>query len=160
MAVPVRQTGGARRLDVWEPFGDGFEPADELRVLTERFSRLLDQLSAGWPADLVLPSPLGELEETDDGYVVRLELPRVKKGDLDIELAGRRLTVRAERKETERKGILRKTTRTTGKFLFDTLLPGEVDQDGIDASLEEGVLTVRLPKPESERRKVRKITVA
>lgn len=159
MAVPVRQTGDERRLDVWEPFGDGFGPAAELRLLTERFSRLLDQLSAGWPADLGLPSPLGELEETDDGYVVRLELPGVKKGDVDVELAGRRLTVRAERKETERKGILRRTTRTTGKFLFDTLLPGEVDQEGIDALLEEGVLTIRLPKPESERRQVRKITV-
>jgi HSP20 family protein len=68
--------------------------------------------------------------------------------------------VRAERKETERKGILRRTTRTTGKFLFDTLLPGEIDQEGIDASLEEGVLTIRLPKPESERRQVRKITVS
>ena len=159
MAVPVRQTGGGRRLDVWEPFGDGFDPAAELRVLTERFSRLLDQMSAGWSADLGLPSPLGELEETDDGYVVRLELPGVKKGDVDVELAGRRLTVRAERKETERKGILRKSTRTTGQFLFDTLLPGEVEQAGVDASLDDGVLTIRLPKPESERRKVHKIAV-
>ena len=90
----------------------------------------------------------------------RRPLPGVRKGDIDVELAGRRLTVRAERKETERKGILRKTTRTTGKFLFDTLLPGEVDQEGIDASLAEGVLTIRLPKPEAERRKLRKIPVA
>ena len=160
MAVPVRQTGGGRRLDVWDPFDGAWDPTAELRALTERFSRLLDGMSAGWPADLGLPSPLGELEETDADYLVRLELPGVKKGDIDVELAGRRLTVRAERKETERKGILRRSTRTTGKFLFDTLLPGEVDQDAINATLDDGVLTIRLPKPESERRQVRKITVA
>ena len=162
MAVPARQTGGGPRLDVWEPFGDGpWDPATELQALTERFTRLLEDVSARWPADLrLLPSPLGELEEDDDGYVVRLELPGVKKGDVDVELAGRRLTVRAERKETQRKGILRKSTRTTGKFLFDTLLPGDVDQGGIDAVLDEGVLTIRLPKPESARRQVRKIAVA
>jgi HSP20 family protein len=160
MAVPVRHTGDRGRLDVWEPFGDGaWGPAAELRALTERFSRLLDDVVGRWPADLGLPSPLGELEEADDGYVVRLELPGVKKGDIDVELSGRRLTVRAERKETERKGILRKSTRTTGRFFFDTLLPGEVEENGVEASLEEGVLTVRLPKPESERRKVHKITV-
>ena len=159
MAVPVRQPDGGRRLGVWEPFGDSWDPTAELRALTDRFSRMLDDLSARWPAELGLPSPLGELEEADDAYVVRLELPGVKKGDIDVELAGRRLTVQAERKETERKGILRKSTRTTGKFLFDTLLPGEVDQGGIEASLDEGVLTIRLPKPESERRKVRKIAV-
>jgi HSP20 family protein len=115
-----------------------------------------------WPTDGLLPgsfSPLGELEEQDDAYLVRVELPGVKRNDIDVELAGRRLTVRAERKETQRKGLLRRSTRRTGEFFFETLLPGEVDQAGIEATLEEGVLAVRLPKPESERRKTHKITI-
>lgn len=164
MAVPVRRTDGGRPLDVWEPFGTGpWDPVAEMRALTERFSRLFDQVTGQWPTDGLLPgsfSPLGELEEQDDAYLVRVELPGVKRGDIDVELAGRRLTVRAERKETERKGLLRRSTRRTGEFFFETLLPGEVDQAGIEATLEEGVLAVRLPKPESERRKTRKITVS
>jgi HSP20 family protein len=106
-----------------------------------------------------MSSPLGELEELDDAYLVRLELPAVKKGDVDVELAGRRLTVQAERKETQRKGVLRRSTRRTGQFFLDTLLPGEVDSAGVEAFLDEGVLTVRLPKPESERRKRRKVII-
>ena len=163
MAVPVRRTDGGRPLEVWEPFAAGpWDPVAEMRELTERFSRLVDQLTGQWPTDGLLPSafsPLGELEEPDDAYLVRVELPGVKQGDIDVELAGPWLTVRAERKETQRKGLLRRSTRRTGEFFFETLLPGEVDQAGIEATLEAGVLAVRLPKPESERRKTRKITI-
>ena len=42
---------------------------------------------------------------------------------------------------------------------FEAQLPGEVEQAGMEATLEEGVLAVRLPKPESERRKTRKIAI-
>jgi HSP20 family protein len=163
MAVPVRRTDGGRPLEVWEPLGTGpWDPVAEMRELTERFSRLVNQLTGQWPTDGLLPggsAPLGELEEQDDAYLVRVELPGVKQGDIDVELAGRLLTVRAERKETQRKGLLRRSTRRTGEFFFEALLPGEVDQAGIQATLEAGVLAVRLPKPESERRKTRKITI-
>lgn len=163
MAVPVSRTDGGRPLEAWEPFAAGpWDPVAEMRELTERFSRLVDQLTGQWPTDGPLPSafsPLGELEEQDDAYLVRVELPGVKQGDIDVELAGPWLTVRAERQETQRKGLLRRSTRRTGEFFFETLLPGEVDQAGIEATLEEGVLAVRLPKPESERRQTRKITI-
>jgi HSP20 family molecular chaperone IbpA len=43
--------------------------------------------------------------------------------------------------------------------LFEVLLPVEVEQAGVEATLEEGVLAVHLPKPESERRKTRKVTI-
>ncbi len=162
MALPVRRRNGDQPLQHWQPLGtETWDPVTELRALTERFSQLLGQMG-GWPgADLLaeISAPLGELEEQDDAYLVRLELPGVKREDIDLELAGRRLTVRAERKQTERKGLLRRSTRRTGEYFFETLLPGEVDQAGVEAALEEGVLTVRLPKPESERRKTRKITV-
>jgi HSP20 family protein len=133
-----------------------------MRSLTQRFSDLVDELTGTWPTDRVVPgvsAPLGELEEQDDAYLVRVELPGVKRGDIDIELAGRRLTVRAERKERQRKGLLRRSTRRTGAFFFEVLLPGEVEHAGVEATLEEGVLAVRLPKPESERRRTHKVTI-
>ena len=163
MAVPVRRRNGGQPLQVWDPFTtESWDPVAEMRALTERFSQLLGQATGDWPgADMLagLSAPLGELEEQDDAYLVRLEVPGVKRDDVNVELAGRRLTVQAERKQTERKGLLRRSTRRTGQFFFETLLPGDVDPDHVEATLEEGVLVVRLPKPESERRKTRKISV-
>lgn len=88
------------------------------------------------------------MEETPDAYVVDIELPRVKGDEVDIAIAGRRVSVSGERKEKERVGILRRRERTIGCFSYDVTLPGDVDEDGVEASLNDGVLTVRLPKPE------------
>nr|MDP9006611.1 Hsp20/alpha crystallin family protein [Actinomycetota bacterium] len=65
--------------------------------------------------------------------------------------AGRRVAVRGERKEKERVGILRRRDRTIGRFSYEVTLPGDVQEDGVEAHLDEGVLTLRLPKPERER---------
>ena len=75
----------------------------------------------------------------------------MRKQDVDIEIVGRRLTVRGERKEKARVGILRRRERTVGRFQCEVTLPGNVDEGGVAATLDEGVLNVRLPKPESER---------
>ena len=163
MTVPVRRTNSRWPLEVWEPFGtEPWDPIAEMRSLAQRFSDLVDELTGTWPTDGVVPgmsAPLGELEDQDDAYLVRVELPGVKRGDIDVELAGRRLTVRAERKEVQRKGLLRRSTRRSGAFFFEVLLPGEVERAGVEATLEEGVLVVRLPKPESERRRAHKVTI-
>lgn len=163
MTVPVRQTDSRRPPEAWEPFGtEPWGPIAEMRSLAQRFSDLVDELTGTWRTDGMVPgmsAPLGKLEEQDDAYLVRVELPGVKRGDIGVELAGRRLTVRAERKECQRKGLLRRSTRRTGEFLFEVPLPGEVEQAGVEATLEDGVLVVRLPKPESERRRTRKVTI-
>ena len=86
-----------------------------------------------------------------------MELAGVKGDDIELEVAGRRLSVSGERKERERVGILRHQTRTVGRFHYEVVLPGEVDDEGIEASLDDGVLTVRVPKAEAERPK--RITV-
>lgn len=96
-------------------------------------------------------TPLADVEETDDAYVVEVELPGAKREDVDVELAGRRLVVSGERKERERVGILRRRTRTVGRFRYEVVLPGEVDEAGVEASLGEGVLTVRVPKAAGAR---------
>ena len=83
--------------------------------------------------------------------MAEIELPGVALEDLSVEVAGRRLTVTGERKESERVGILRRRTRTVGRFHYEVLLPGEVDEDGVEAALQDGVLTVRVPKPVSQR---------
>ena len=96
-------------------------------------------------------TPPADVEETDDAYLVDIELPGVRKDDLDIEIAGRRLSVRGERKEKERVGILRRRERTVGRFHYEVTLPGNVEDSDVVANLDGGVLTVRVPKPASER---------
>ena len=56
-------------------------------------------------------TPRADVEETDDAYVIEVEVPGVAKKDIDVSVAGRRLTITGERKERERVGILRRRTR-------------------------------------------------
>lgn len=142
MALPVRQQNSPTR---WDPMA-------EVQNLASQLGRIFE----GWDD---LPSlvgdgafvPLADVTETDDAYVVEIELPGVKKKDIDISISGRRLIVTGERKEVERTGILRRRTRRVGQFRYEVLLPGAIDEDGIKASLEEGVLTLTVPKASSER---------
>ncbi len=72
---------------------------------------------------------------------------------MSIELEGRRLIVHGERKERERTGILRWQTRRVGEFHHEVVVPADVDEEGIEASLEEGVLSIWLPKAHAARRR-------
>ncbi len=148
VALPVR------RLHERHPDNNSqqaFEPLADL----DRLHRQLAEYLGSWrqlPSLLGEPfTPLADVEETADAYQVEIELPGVKKGDLDIEIAGRRLSVTGERKERERVGILRRRERTVGRFHYEVTLPGDVDDAGVEATLNEGVLTVRVPKPERDR---------
>lgn len=76
--------------------------------------------------------PLADVEETAGTYLVETELPGIRRDDVDIEIAGRRVTVRGERKEKERSGILRKRERIVGRFTCEVTLPGPVDEDAVE----------------------------
>jgi HSP20 family protein len=154
------------RPTAWERSGAlplSAEPLAQLRELNPSFARLLDELLGHWSGILAardVSTPLAELEELDDAWLVRVELPGVKRDDVDIQLAGRRLVVRAQRKDEQREGTLRRTTRTMGRYFLDVVLPGEVDPEGVEATLEDGVLMVRVPKPEAEHGAARRIGIS
>ena len=140
MALPARR-GGNDEIERSDPFA-------ELERLSQQLSGLLamelPSLAEGF-------TPLADVEESDDAYTVELELPGVKKDDISVEVSGRRLVVSGERKERERVGILRRRTRSVGRFHYEVTLPSALDEDGIEASLSDGVLTLRVPKAASER---------
>ena len=96
-------------------------------------------------------APLADVEETDDAYIVEMELAGVKKDDINVELSGRRLSVSGERKEKERQGRVRRRTRTVGRFRYEISFPADVDDKKIEANINEGVLTIRVPKAAAER---------
>jgi HSP20 family protein len=147
--LPERRT--AAPSERWEPLRD-FEQ------VTERMRRMLDETFGGfaWPSSLTERegwSPLVDIEETDDAYIVEADLPGVKREDVNIELAGKELVIAGEIKEHERKGALRRRTRRTGRFDFRVSLPDQVDAEKIEANLAEGVLTVHVPKSERAQRR-------
>ena len=126
------------------------DPVPETQTLFPDLSGLLE----GWGELMSLADtfiPKADVEETNDAYLVEIELPGVDKSDIDISLSGRRLTVTGERREKERVGVLRRRTRSVGRFRYEVVLPGGIDESGVTAKLEDGVLTVRVPKAASER---------
>lgn len=145
MALPVRRSNDERNEPArWDPFSELDQLSRRLASFLDARRQLPDLLGDGF-------TPLADVEETTDAYTVEIELPGVKRDDVDIEVAGRRVAVRGERKEKERVGILRRRDRTIGRFSYEVTLPGDVQEDGVEAHLDEGVLTLRLPKPERER---------
>lgn len=137
-----------------------WEPLRELEQVSDRMRRMLDQTFGGfglaWPSPLAEGaawSPLVDIEEADDAYVVEAEVPGAKREDLSIELVGNELAITGEVKERERKGAVRRRTRRTGRFDYRVALPDQVDAERIEASLSEGVLTVRVPKSERAQRR-------
>ncbi|MEX5718882.1 Hsp20/alpha crystallin family protein [Geodermatophilus maliterrae] len=143
MTLPVRspsRSPAPRDTSSWDPFR-------ELEDLYERVNRL-------WAESLGTVdrwAPLADVEETEDAYSVEIELPGVSRDDVDIQLGDRQLTVTGEVRQKERTGILRRTTRRVGRFSYAVTLPGDVDADGVTASLADGVLTVHVPKAEQAR---------
>lgn len=126
----------------------------------ERLHRSLVADLERWPnfADDVIDSvrevvPRADIEESDDAYVVDIELPGVRRDDVAIEISENRLSVTGERRERQRRGLVRRSTRTTGRFRLQVTLPLPVDADAVTASLDHGVLTVTVPKSASARRR-------
>ena len=90
------------------------DPLSELNRLVSEIDTVLDRAftSLGRPQLSSLFegafTPLADIEETDDAYVVGIELPGVRRDDVSVEAAGRQLSVSGERKEREQVGILRR----------------------------------------------------
>ena len=133
-------------------------PADELR-------REVNQLISGFFGNTAngtttrTARPAVNVRETEDAVEVELETPGVTSDQTDISVTGNELTVKVERPEVEEKGVTHhRRERPMGSFTRVLRIPVEIDGDRVEASLRDGVLTVRLPK--SEVAKPRKIQVA
>jgi HSP20 family protein len=123
------------------------------------FNRLFNSL---WdtPATSQRWVPEMDLVESDDHYLLKADLPGMKQEDVSIEFNDGTLTISGERKaeyERKEKGFFR-LERSFGKFSRSLTLPEGVDPEKIEAAFHEGVLDVRIPKP--EQRKPRRIEVA
>lgn len=138
-----------------DPFSDLFQ---EMTRFQEQFNRmfglgnLLRQTAAG-------VAPLANVWHDDQAVYVEMDLPGAQLDKLDITVKeGNELTVQGERQPTDAAGaVWHRQERLAGQFIRVLTLPALVDTDKVEATLDHGVLRLRLPK--SEAAKPRKITV-
>lgn len=89
-----------------------------------------------------------DVSETDSGYAVDVDLPGVRKDDIDISVEGSQVTIRAEvkRDTSSRHGKAVHSERYSGQAYRSLTLPQEIDAAAAKAKYDDGVLTLTLPK--------------
>lgn len=135
------------QLSNWSSF-------DRLASLRDEMDRLFDftwptrdsGLFSGW-------SPSLDVHDEKDNFVVHVELPGMKKEEIDISLHDGVLTVSGERKRESEKteGETFRSERCFGKFQRSVTLPARVDGNKVKASYKDGVLSIDLPKVEEAK---------
>lgn len=120
----------------WAPF-------QELDSIERRMRRTFEELGFA-PA----PLPAADVYETDDEFVVELEVPGYAEPELAVEVTDHQLVVRGERRErrVERDRAFRLRERLERKFERRFVLPAEADADHVQATFDKGVLELHAPK--------------
>ena len=132
------------------------DPLRQLEELRERLDRVMTSpiwtLGDGAPDSGLGWAPAVDVEEADDAWIVEAELPGMKEKDITVELHGTELSISGV-EERSRRGILRRSSRRVGRFDYHVNLPGISETEDVQATLDDGVLTVRVPKPEHAKRR-------
>jgi len=140
-------------LGVWDPFRELDEMRKRMSSLWERPLELLEAPSER--LELAEWRPLADITEDEKGYLVKLELPGMKREEVKVSMESGVLTISGERKlEKEEKGKkFHRVERAYGSFSRSFVIPEDVMADKIDAEFKEGVLQVHLPKGEHAKPK-------
>ena len=138
----------------WDPFRDLMSIQNEMnRLFGRTYGGDVGETTRGaWTPSL-------DVYETQEKFVITMELPGVSPDDVDISVEDSTLVVRGERKfyrEQDQDSFLR-IERRFGEFTRSLTLPSTADAESIQASFDQGVLTVEVPK--REEAKPRKISI-
>lgn len=136
-----------------------FEPARELDALQREMNRLFGAAFNGESSGARGWLPAMDLVEEDDALVLRADLPGVEEDSINVEFQENVLTISGERQSEaqSQNGGFRRIERPSGAFSRSLTLPEGVDPDSVKASFNNGVLEVRVPKP--EERKPRRVAI-
>jgi len=141
----------------WQPFGE----------MDEAFNRLMPSLFSRFPRTESGNSgkfewaPSADISETDQEYLIRAELPAVKKEDVKVTLDQGMITIHGERKEDKetKDETFHRVESFRGEFSRSFSVPDNIDDKGIRAESKDGVLTVHLPKSRSATPKTVEVQV-
>lgn len=141
-----------RSLDRWANLRDEINTLFEGPYWTNAGRQA--QLFNGW-------TPALDLYQTNDDVVAVIEIPGMRKEDIEISLQDGVLTISGERKdetpEAEKNG---RTERFVGKFRRSVSLPTRVDANKVNANYKDGILSVTLPKAEEVKPKQIQVNVS
>jgi HSP20 family protein len=140
-----------------------WQPMDDLVSFRDAMDRLFEDSIIGPRWGWIAPMRAANLEidmfETNDKVVVKAALPGIKPEEVEVTITGNTLTISGESNEedeVEEEDFLRKERRY-GSFTRTVTLPERLKTDKADASFENGVLTLKVPKSEEVKPKMIKI---
>jgi HSP20 family protein len=137
-------------LTRWDPFSE----LNEMRSMMDRMlERAFTVPEAGWQPTWDLPL---DMIENNDEYVVKASIPGVNPDDLDITINDRSLTIKGQSKgedENIEDQHYHLRERWFGSFTRSITLPNRIKSENIQASCENGILTLHLPKTEEVKPK-------
>jgi HSP20 family protein len=137
----------------WDPFRDMVSLRDAMdRLFEESFVRPLPAWSRKAERALGLSA---DMYETDDNLIINADLPGVKPEDVDISIRDNVLTIQGEYKSEEENedGNVHFRERQYGRFQRSIALPSNINTEATEATFEEGVLKMTLPKAEEAKPK-------
>ena len=154
-------------LTRWEPLSR-WNPLKEVEDLEKRLSHLLGRGVPAGGSDkneaitVANWSPVVDISEDDKEYIIKAELPDVKKDDIKLNVHDDVLTITGERKyEKEEKGKkYHRVERAYGSFMRSFTLPEDADGTKVTAEYKDGLLNVRVPKSEKAKPKTIEVKVA
>lgn len=128
---------------------NAFEQLDRMRRQFGQLFGDVQEPSRGLLGAGVFPQI--NLTEDADKFYVRAELPGVQTDDIEMQATAKNLSITGERKiETENEGVrYHRREREAGKFSRIITMPTEIDPERIEAKLQDGILTIRVPKAEA-----------
>ena len=136
-----------------------WEPVAELNTIQNEMNRLFNNFfdpsaPTGRGSNMTRRwLPPMDLVETPDHYVLRADLPGLSDGDVNVQLEDNLLTISGERKseQDDRQEGYYRLERAFGAFSRSLTLPEGIDPQRIEAHFKNGVLEVRVPKPEERK---------
>jgi HSP20 family protein len=134
----------------WDPFQDLRSAQDEMAQMNPTLAHALGLHTQQGNARSTAWAPALDISERKDAYLVTVELPGLKPEDLDITMEDGLLTIQGERQFTQESSEQRfhRVERRYGAFRRSITLPAHVMAEGIQASFEDGVLQILVPKAE------------
>ena len=140
----------------WDPFQDLRSAQDEMAQMSPMLAHALGLYGQQQgSATATAWAPALDISERKDAYLVTVELPGVEADDLDITMEDGLLTIQGERQFTQESSEqqFHRVERRYGAFRRSITLPAHVTAEGIEASFEDGVLQILVPKAEEAKPK-------
>ena len=142
-----------------------WDPLAEMAEMHQWFDRAVGDLFSQTPVDVTAAesvwSPLVDIHETKDRFLVKAELPGMKQEEIEVSIMDDTLTLKGERKREREvnENEYHRIERSYGTFQRSIVLPAGVDAGAVKASYKDGVLEIQLPKKEEAKPKAIKVEV-